>query len=95
MSTVENIPRTGRYIARFLLFLVKTGASINKMHIIGFSLGAEVAGFAGKQLQERGLTLPRITGGYKHPLHIRMAILKSGYFPDQVSPSLNLPRSYR
>lgn len=62
MSTVENIPRTGRYIARFLLFLVKSGASINKMHIIGFSLGAEVAGFAGKQLQERGLTLPRITG---------------------------------
>lgn len=35
---------------------------MDRIHLIGFSLGAEVAGFAGKMLKEWNLELPRITG---------------------------------
>ena len=61
-NSVQNIPRVGRYIARFLRFLISTGIPLEKIHVVGFSLGAEVAGFAGKTLREWGILLPRITG---------------------------------
>lgn len=60
-NAVENLPVSGRYLARFLRFLVDKGYPAKYIHLIGFSLGAEVAGFAGKQLQEWGIKLPRIT----------------------------------
>ncbi|XP_016968179.1 pancreatic lipase-related protein 2 [Drosophila biarmipes] len=60
-NAVENLPVTARYLARFLRFLVDKGYPTKYIHLIGFSLGAEVAGFAGKQLQEWGIKLPRIT----------------------------------
>ncbi|XP_030387854.1 phospholipase A1 VesT1.02 [Scaptodrosophila lebanonensis] len=60
-NAVENLPVTARYIARFLQFLVRRGYAAKHIHLIGFSLGAEVAGFAGKQLQEWGIKLTRIT----------------------------------
>ena len=62
MNTIQNTPRVGRYLARFVRFLIKTGVKIEKIHIIGFSLGAEVASSAGKILREGGIILPRITG---------------------------------
>ncbi|GAB0093979.1 inactive pancreatic lipase-related protein 1 [Sergentomyia squamirostris] len=62
-TSVQNGPRVGRYIARFLRFLIRSGhVNINSVHVIGFSLGAEVAGFIGKILKTWGMTLPRITG---------------------------------
>ncbi|SPP74827.1 phospholipase A1 VesT1.02 [Drosophila guanche] len=60
-NSVENLPITARYIARFLRYLVGRGHAAKHIHLIGFSLGAEVAGFAGKQLQEWGIKLTRIT----------------------------------
>ncbi|KAM7341893.1 inactive pancreatic lipase-related protein 1 isoform 2-T2 [Cochliomyia hominivorax] len=61
-SAVDNLPIAARYIARFIRFLLQQGYQVPKIHLIGFSLGAEVAGFVGKQLQEWGIFLPRITG---------------------------------
>lgn len=59
---MENIPRVGRYVARFLRFLIESGVPLEKIHVVGFSLGGEVAGFVGKTLKEWGILLPRITG---------------------------------
>lgn len=61
---VQNGPRVGRYVARFIRFLLKNNANLETMHVVGFSLGAEVAGFIGKTLKEWGFILPRITGEY-------------------------------
>lgn len=60
-NAVENLPVTARYLARFLRYLIASGYAAKHIHLIGFSLGAEVAGFAGKQLQEWGIKLTRIT----------------------------------
>ncbi|XP_065369278.1 inactive pancreatic lipase-related protein 1-like isoform X2 [Calliphora vicina] len=61
-SAVDNLPVAARYVARFIRFLLQQGYQVQKLHLIGFSLGAEVSGFIGKQLQEWGIYLPRITG---------------------------------
>lgn len=63
-NAVENLPVAARFIARFLRFLVANGYQTRLIHLIGFSLGAEVAGFVGKQLLEWGVVLPRITGEF-------------------------------
>lgn len=65
---MQNGPKVARYLARFLRFLIQNGIDISKIHLIGFSLGAEVAGFAGKILKEWNMELPRITGELKTQL---------------------------
>lgn len=72
---MQNVPRVGRYLARFIKFLNEMEVSMQRMHVIGFSLGAEVAGFAGSSLKELNLRLPRITGRHENcfelfPQHI-------------------------
>lgn len=59
---MQNGPRVARYVARFVKFLIENGVNMDLVHLIGFSLGAEVAGFAGKTLKEWNMELPRITG---------------------------------
>lgn len=73
VNSVQNGPRVGRFIARFIRFLVLSNFPLKQIHLIGFSLGAEVAGFAGKTLNEWGMKLPRITG--KDPSPRKMARL--------------------
>ncbi|XP_070501464.1 lipase member H-like isoform X1 [Chironomus tepperi] len=62
LDAVNNAPRVSRYISRFIKFLVKSGVLLENIHLIGFSLGAEISGFIGKTLKDWGILLPRITG---------------------------------
>lgn len=57
---VLNTPVVGLYLAKFVRFIVFHGVPIKSIHIIGFSLGAEIAGFTGKDTTFG--KLPRITG---------------------------------
>jgi hypothetical protein len=38
-NTVGNCPLVGRYIARFIKFLIRGGVPLANIHLIGFSLG--------------------------------------------------------
>ncbi|KAG6451420.1 pancreatic lipase-related protein 2 [Manduca sexta] len=62
ISAVRNTRYMGKRLADFVQFLEAAGIPASSLHVIGFSLGAEAAGFAGKELKIRGLRLGRITG---------------------------------
>ncbi|XP_072945015.1 pancreatic triacylglycerol lipase [Epargyreus clarus] len=62
ISAVRNTRYMGERLAEFVQFLDSAGVRASTLHVIGFSLGAEAAGFAGKILRSRGLLLGRITG---------------------------------
>ncbi|XP_023946501.1 pancreatic lipase-related protein 2 isoform X1 [Bicyclus anynana] len=62
ISAVKNTRYMGERLADFVEFLNSTGVPAGTLHVVGFSLGAEAAGFAGKTLKTRGLMLGRITG---------------------------------
>ncbi|XP_013100122.2 pancreatic lipase-related protein 2 isoform X2 [Stomoxys calcitrans] len=81
-NAVENLPVAARYMARFIRFLVQKGFAAKNMHLIGFSLGAEVSGFIGKQLQEWSILLPRITG-----LDPALPLFEDGSVNRRLSPS--------
>lgn len=57
---ISGLPNVGRGLGQFLAFLSSvTGASLQSMHLVGFSLGAHVVGNAGKELNGR---VGRVTG---------------------------------
>lgn len=62
ITAVRNTRYMGRQLANFIQFLNGNGFPASSVHIVGFSLGAEAAGFAGKYLRSRGLLVGRITG---------------------------------
>ncbi|CAH2043977.1 unnamed protein product, partial [Iphiclides podalirius] len=62
ISAVRNTRYMGSKLADFVQYLDSVGAKASSLHIVGFSLGAEAAGFAGKKSKARGLTIGRITG---------------------------------
>jgi hypothetical protein len=63
ITAVRNCQVVGLHLARFLHYLDSRGIPLSKVHIIGFSLGAEVAGYTGQHLREgKEPRLPRITG---------------------------------
>jgi len=57
---VLNARVAARYLAAFIEYVVSRGFRLSRMHVIGFSLGAEIAGLVGKSLKIG--KLPRITG---------------------------------
>lgn len=61
-EAVANVKMVAGALTKFLEMYHDTGEiPIESVHIVGFSLGAHVAGFAGKSLRP-GLQVPRITG---------------------------------
>ena len=63
-TAVANTELVGRQTAIMLMDLIGWGASVKDIHVIGFSLGAHIAGCAGEMLKSRGFKLGRITGEY-------------------------------
>ena len=60
-TAVQNTPLTGAHIAELIEYLVaQTGAKLEDFHLIGHSLGGQVAGFAGKSITTG--KVGRITG---------------------------------
>ena len=51
-------------LIRFLISSTSSGSasSTDRFYIVGFSLGAQVAGYAGSYLRAHGMILGRITG---------------------------------
>ncbi|VVC40073.1 Hypothetical protein CINCED_3A010000 [Cinara cedri] len=57
-----NTQLIGRQLAIMIMDMVELNSDPGQIHIIGFSLGAHVAGFAGKALKLNDITVGRITG---------------------------------
>jgi len=58
-----NTQLIGRQLAILISEMVTLNSDPEKIHMIGFSLGAHVAGFAGKALKLIDIRVGRITGG--------------------------------
>ncbi|XP_033224046.1 pancreatic triacylglycerol lipase-like isoform X2 [Belonocnema kinseyi] len=61
-AAVANTELVGRQLSLVLLDAIKLGTSPKNIHIIGFSLGAHVAGCASEVLKKRKYLIGRITG---------------------------------
>ncbi|KPI98345.1 Pancreatic lipase-related protein 2 [Papilio xuthus] len=60
LNAIANIPNVGKALGQFLKFLSETtGASLESMHLVGFSLGSHVVGNAGRELEGK---VGRVTG---------------------------------
>lgn len=61
-----NTRLVGAQIATLIKFLISTNAGspnlADRFYIVGFSLGAQIAGYAGTNLRGHGMMLGRITG---------------------------------
>lgn len=61
-TAAANTELVGRQLAILLLDMIDAGLDPNRIHLVGFSLGAHVAGSASEILKMRGYLLGRITG---------------------------------
>ncbi|XP_072938843.1 lipase member H-A-like [Epargyreus clarus] len=57
-----NARQIGVRLADVLVSLSASGLNLNKTHLVGHSLGAQIFGIAGNNLQQKGMPLARITG---------------------------------
>ena len=66
VTAVRNTRVVGPHVARLVRFLDAQGAvPMSKLHVIGFSLGAEIAGFMGKALAPRKVNFKHRTAKEK------------------------------
>lgn len=65
-QSAGNTRLVGAQVAELIRFLISSAsgshAFAQRFYIVGFSLGAQTAGYAGTYLKDRGMTLGRITG---------------------------------
>ncbi|CAH0702380.1 unnamed protein product [Spodoptera exigua] len=59
---VPNAIKVSADFADILLNLSAAGLDLNKMHLVGHSLGAQIVGMAGNKMAKKGVQLPWITG---------------------------------
>lgn len=89
-----NIRLVGVQIAVLIRFLItsSSGSSsfADRFYIVGYSLGAHVAGYAGAYLKECGMTLGRITGWhiFHCPTHNRQNNLNNTPFITKIEELL-------
>ncbi|KAL9951929.1 hypothetical protein ACROYT_G044684 [Oculina patagonica] len=61
-----NTRLVGAQVAELIRFLISSSSGspdlAERFYIVGFSMGAQIAGYAGAYLKDRGMTLGRITG---------------------------------
>lgn len=63
VQAAGNTRLVGAIIAELIKFLIsQTQSSPDLYHIVGFSLGSHIAGYAGSRLQQDGIILGRVTG---------------------------------
>ncbi|XP_065342994.1 pancreatic lipase-related protein 3-like isoform X1 [Cloeon dipterum] len=62
LRAVANAELVARQMARLIVEMIALGANPKDIHIVGFSLGAQVAGMAGGEVQKMGFKIGRITG---------------------------------
>ena len=69
-TAAANSKEVGYELSKLVHFLVSNGANLSTVHIVGFSMGAHVAGFAAKHFKKNyGQMLPRVTGENFFYLH--------------------------
>ncbi|CAB3239794.1 unnamed protein product [Arctia plantaginis] len=61
LTAVAALPAVGRHLGNFIKWMTTLGVTYDKVHVVGHSLGAHVAGNAGKETEGK---IKRITGGY-------------------------------
>ena len=66
LQAAGNTRLVGAQTAELIRFLISSSpasvGSIDRFYIVGFSLGAQAAGYAGSYLKDKGMKLGRITG---------------------------------
>lgn len=62
ISAASNTQLVGRQLALLLMDMISMGLDPSNVHIIGFSLGAHIAGYAGRAIQKKKQKVGRITG---------------------------------
>ena len=66
-AAAANTELIGRQVGLLLLDMLTVGADADDIHVVGFSLGAHVAGCAGQVVKSRGRMLGRISGELASP----------------------------
>lgn len=70
LTASTNTRVVGEYTARFIDYLVSRGLRLDSLHLIGLSLGAQMAGVTGSNV--RSGRVARITGNFILYIRIRV-----------------------